>query len=235
MLDLSNPIEDDEDCPICKKYSQGPCGAFFKEWLQCTDDHPGKDVERKEENHIKKCHHLAVPLARCFEEHQAYYDEIDPNAIDHLDEEEEADEMELKLAWCKVIDTLEDDMKKSNNNNSMVVLSFPKDMQPDLQLRLPTNTGMVAFSLAHLDGEERPLICAYVKDQEGQILAAGSREDLWDWREGWGILQLAVLKVRGGGGALVLFQCLKRSLLCRSTLTLVCIYILHPQNRKPNP
>mmetsp|Transcript_1690 Transcript_1690/g.2408 ORF Transcript_1690/g.2408 Transcript_1690/m.2408 type:complete len:364 (-) Transcript_1690:51-1142(-) len=183
-------LDHKEDCPICRKYSQGPCGEIFKEWLQCTDDHPGTDPTTKEDYHISKCHHLAMPLAKCLEKHQAFYDQLDAIEIENQhdggdDDDDSMDELELQQAWENVIEELEEEHPKS--------MAFPSDIQPDLQLRVETNTGMAVFALCREKNEEdRPILCAYVKDQDGRLLAAGSREDLWDWRDGWGILRLAI-------------------------------------------
>jgi len=183
-------LDHKEDCPICRKYSQGPCGKIFKEWLQCTDDHPGTDPTTKEDHHISKCHHLAMPLAKCLEKHQAFYDQLDSMEIGTEDDsdsdgDDSADELELQQAWENVIKELEEEHSKS--------MAFPSDIQPDLQLRVETNTGMAVFALCREKyDEDRPILCAYVKDQDGRLLAAGSREDLWDWQDGWGILRLAI-------------------------------------------
>ena len=60
--------EEKNDCPLCKKYSRGPCGPLFQKWIDCIDG--------KEENNQSDCDYLLAPLDQCLKSHQAYYDKI---------------------------------------------------------------------------------------------------------------------------------------------------------------
>jgi len=87
---LNNITEDRKNCPICERYSQGPCGELFKTWLQCVDDHPGtirtSEQETGEERHLSACATHAQALASCLEQHQAFYDNL-PFHSDNLQED----------------------------------------------------------------------------------------------------------------------------------------------------
>lgn len=161
-----------EDCPVCKKFSQGPCGAMFREWMACTDQYPGPNPDNQEEDwHLSKCMHLAKPLSACLEEHQAHYAEMDVFA------EDDDDERELMDAWSNVISEVE---------VSREAVSFPSP--PNVQIRLANRTGMASFDYSLSD---KNIIMAYVRDDEtGELLAAGSSDDLWDYK-GKGILRLS--------------------------------------------
>ena len=83
----------DNNCPMCKKFSMGPCDDVFKMWLACTDKHPGKDA-RGEPLHLNKCSVLADELAKCLDENTEYYtkeeeEEEDTTTIETHDDRDE--------------------------------------------------------------------------------------------------------------------------------------------------
>lgn len=167
-MDISNK----DDCPVCKKYSQGPCGETFKKWLSCTDANPGKDAHG-EEIYLSKCETIFEPFVKCLEQNKDFYEELD------MFEEDEASEEDLFEAWNKVISEVE---------TTRTAIDFPNSL-PEVQIRLRNNTGMVTFSYKLPDGQ-RVVMC-YVKDDDtGEVLAAGSSDDLWP-HEGKGILRLS--------------------------------------------
>jgi hypothetical protein len=167
-VDTSNK----DDCPVCKKFSQGPCGEIFKTWMACTDEYPGKNPDHPNEAwHLSKCQHLAMPLGACLEKHESYYDELDIYADDD-------DEDQLMDAWNKVISDVE---------ATCSTVPFPS--APELQIKLSNNTGMASFEYG-FSGQK--IVMTYVRDDNsGELLAAGSRDDLWSYK-GKGILRLAI-------------------------------------------
>lgn len=169
-IDTSNK----DDCPVCKKFSQGPCGEIFKTWMACTEKFPGKNPDNPDEAwHLSKCQHLAMPLGACLEKHEAYYDELDIYAED--DEEEE----QLMEAWNKVI--------SEEVEATRTPVPFPSP--PQLEVKLSNNTGMASFEY-ELSGLK--IVMTYVRDDNsGELLAAGSMDDLWRYK-GKGILRLAI-------------------------------------------
>jgi len=169
---------EEEDCPICRKYSQGPCGELFKTWLKCTEDHKGVHPTTKEELHLSKCSHLATPLGECLETHKDFYDNLNV----YNDEEEEE---ELHKEWTSVVREVEKSAKDS-------VYEFPDSLTPELQIRPSNNTGMAAFVFNHGENS-KPLTLCYVKDaHSGELLAAGSLQDLWEWQDKYGVLKLRI-------------------------------------------
>ena len=164
-----------EDCPICRKYSQGPCGSIFHQWLDCTDANKGVDPETKEEWHLSKCSHLATPLAQCLKKHEHFYENLSI-----INDDEHEMEEDLKEAWQNVIHEVEE---KDRQN-------FPSEISPELQVKPMTGSGMAAFVYEY---NERRLILAYVKDDDtGELLAAGALEDLWEWQDKYGVLRLSL-------------------------------------------
>ena len=160
------------DCPICKKFSQGPCGELFKAWMACTDKHPGKNPDKPEEDlHLSKCLDLVKPLGTCLEEHTTFYEELDVYAEDY------GEEQGLMEAWKDVIAQVEKDRRPA---------LFPTP--PQLEIRLASNTGMASFDYELLG---KNIVMSYVKDADsGELLAAGSVDDLWEY-QGKGILRLS--------------------------------------------
>jgi hypothetical protein len=167
-IDASNK----DDCPVCKKYSQGPCGDIFKKWLNCTDAHPGKDADG-EDFYLTKCESLFEPFVKCLELNKDFYE-----ALDIHEEDDDIDEEDLFGAWSKVILDVE---------ACHQAVAFPETSQ-ELQIRLKNNTGMASFSYT-LSGSR--IVMCYVKDDDtGELLAAGSSDDLWE-HDGKGILRLS--------------------------------------------
>jgi len=178
--DINKKRRDDQDnCPVCKKYSQGPCGKLFVKWLSCTDEFPGQEADRKTECHIIKCRSLAEPLAKCLEKEAEYYESLDIHAKD-----DQIIEEDLREPWEKVIQELED---------SWTAVAFPSQ-RPFLEIRPQSRTGMAGFhyTLANKNSKSKKVIVlAYVRDTHtGELLAAGSMEDLWEY-DGKGILRLS--------------------------------------------
>ena len=167
--DLPSVDNEKEDCPICKKYSQGPCGDLFIQWLACTDKH-----RTSENSHIDKCASFAGPLAECLKIHEVLYDNIqvyndEPTPIGLQDE------------WVKVVKEVD----ASNKSQA-----FPSHLKPTLEYRLEIGTGIAGFVMKY--NETQPIIMACIKDSStGDLLAAGSMADLFEY-EGRGVLKLVI-------------------------------------------
>jgi len=149
--------EQKEDCPICKKFSSGPCGSIFQRWRDCIDENT---------NSSDKCDALVKELSVCLQQHQDYYDTY---------EEDDHDEntIELKSNWEDFINQLE-----STQQNSIVTVTDNTDMEPCMQVRLKTKTGIVEFFPSFTNKQN--LLMGYVKDDDtNQLLGAGSSTDLF--------------------------------------------------------
>lgn len=160
-------IADREDCPLCKKFGSGPCGETFKRWLACTDDHPGKDASG-EPLHLSKCSDLAEHLAKCLDENSEYYEKNDAKEV--LDSTTDKDG-ELKHAWKQFVDDMEGSIASGKYN----MLPFPEGINPNVEVRLATRTGAAFFSP---EDDGRPLVAAYILDDNGSVIAAGSKDDM---------------------------------------------------------
>jgi hypothetical protein len=51
----------ENDCPLCAKYLSGPCGRFFKEWYDCTNQNPS--------DYAQKCQPQFEAFSTCLEQH----------------------------------------------------------------------------------------------------------------------------------------------------------------------
>lgn len=164
---------DRDDCPMCKKFSRGPCGSHFTEWLDCTDANPGRD-DRGEPLHLNKCSDLAEKLAACLDINVAFYSK-NADSDDDVDEDDYSAASSgdaLKNAWKEFINEIEDGIKSGKHT----LLPFPRNIKPKMELRLSTLTG-AAFFVPENDG--RPILAAYILDDSSNIIAAASREDLY--------------------------------------------------------
>ncbi len=155
VASLSIPAENREDCPLCKKYSQGPCGSLFKKWIQCLD---------KQKDNESKCDALVIPLEKCLKQNKEFYDKISV-----YDDDDDKHSME---DWIEFISQIE----KSDTTSFR---SFSAEKQPEMQVRLESKMGAAMF---HKNIGNNILLMAYVKDQDGNIIGAGSSEDLYPFQ-----------------------------------------------------
>jgi hypothetical protein len=165
-----------DDCPICRKYSKGPCGRLFTDWMACADANSGKDRATGEDLHLTQCSELAEKLAKCLGEHAEEYSGPLNYDGDDVDDKEVGDRSgdisikDLADAWYELIGDLE------SPSSTISKKPFPSDIAPELEVRPSSGWGVGAF--APTDGRGEPLVLAYLRDQSGVVLAAGSGEDL---------------------------------------------------------
>ena len=164
-IDVVNSNRD--DCPMCKKFGSGPCGDVFKRWLDCTDQYPGKDSDGQP-LHLKTCSEFAVKLSKCLDEHSEYYTKYDE---EHKDDNSNEND-ELKAAWSEFVK----DTEVQINSHVYKLKDFPAIIAPTIQVRLQSKTG-AAFFKPQMDNDSS-LVVAYIIDDCGNVLAAGSREDM---------------------------------------------------------
>ena len=168
---IPDDITDREDCPLCKKFGSGPCGEVFKRWLACTDKHPGKDASG-EPLHLSKCSDFAEKLAECLDVNSEYYTKNDhDNKDQNQDEKATEKDKELKDAWREFVNEMEDGVTSGKYS----LLPYPEKLNPKMEVQLASRTG-ASFFVPEKDGH--PIIAAYVLDESGGVIAAGSREDM---------------------------------------------------------
>ena len=160
--------EDRNECLVCKKYSQGPCGKLFTKWLDCIDENSGKE---------SICDQLVLSLDKCLKQYDEYYDNISIYDNDS-DEEVNLDH------WKEFILSLE-----SGQEHEIVFKDFPPEIVPQLQIRLQKMIGVIEYHPKILRyGREYNLVLGYAKDNKGNILAAASSDELVEY-EGMLILR----------------------------------------------
>lgn len=155
---------DDNDCPICAKFSRGPCGTLFRQWLKCTDDHPGEN-DNGDPLHLAKCKQFATPLAECLETHNDFYSETMTTLDDANDDTTEA---EFKKSWEDIATEVEKEYKR---------MKFPQKMVPDMEVILEKRDGAAWLHLTHTENSDK-IMLAFLKDQNGTLLGAGTFEDV---------------------------------------------------------
>jgi len=174
--DLGNDIasvavDDREDCPMCKKFGSGPCGDIFKRWLNCTDKHPGKDANG-EPLHLTHCVDLAEKLGECLDTHADHYTSKDNEEDIKQQEKARSKETdELKSAWSEFVSEMEEGIR----TNTFTTLPFPEKYSPSMQFKPSSKSGAAIFA-PEIDGAS--IITAYIIDDDDNVLAAGSREDM---------------------------------------------------------
>ena len=161
---VPNILEDRDDCPMCKKFSIGPCGNIFKQWLACTDKYPGKDANG-EPLHLNKCSDYAETLAKCLDSNTDYYTKEDDNSNEQ--------DTSTKNDWQEFVKDIEDGIESGVYN----MQSFPRqESNPSIQVSSKTGTGVCFFG-SKMKGNS--IIAAYVLDENnGDVKAAGSKEDM---------------------------------------------------------
>ena len=153
---LSISKENRSDCPLCKKYSQGPCGTLFQQWLECIDANEGEE---------HKCDPLVVPLDKCLKDNKELYDKISL-----YDDDNDEDAVEK---WREFIQQVE-------GEDGIKYKPFEEKLQPEMQLRPKSQMGAAMF---HPKVDDQVLLLAYVKEQDGNLLGAGSVEDLFEFQD----------------------------------------------------
>jgi hypothetical protein len=175
------------NCPICEKYSQGPCGKVFEAWLKCTDDHPGRDAESGKDLHLIYCADHAQELADCLNKHQDqdYYDRLDDNDNDSSDSDNSDNDeyvqssTDLKAEWERLI---REEFKEVPR------VPFPAYHTPQFELRPKDRVGVVSFEMSDIDDTEHEktmaLLLVFVQDAtSGELLAAAMPSELWHFSE----------------------------------------------------
>ena len=182
LLSLADRKKD--NCPICEKYSQGPCGKFFTTWLECTDRHPGKDPTTQQDLHLSQCASFAAALADCLNQNEEYYEK--PFQQDVCDDNRpEEDALQLQGAWEELIDK---ELTKVPRQ------AYPKGHQPQLEFRPNDRLGVIFVDLQ--DIQDQALLLVFVQDDDSKrLLSAGSLDDLFvfpkDGKE-TGVLQCTI-------------------------------------------
>lgn len=180
-------VEEDKsnNCPMCKKFSRGPCGNIFQRWLVCTDCHTGKvNSSTGEPLHLSKCADFAVELAECLEENTDYYTK-DENEEEIVDDGQQLlqDSSELKNAWTVFVTDMEDSIR----SGKYTVRPFPAALDPKIKIRANTTTGAAFFMSLENENDEQQqpqqqqplLVAAYILDDNSNVIAAGSQEDMY--------------------------------------------------------
>lgn len=145
---------------MCKKYSQGPCGEIFNDWLSCIDSNMGSE---------QNCDEYAKRLKECLDRHNQYYD-----TIDSYGETQDAKDDENIQKWRLFVDELEQDGK---------MITFEDGTHPpEMQIRLKSKMGAAMFH-PNISTTGDILLLVYVKDQHGELLGAGSVDELFYWNE----------------------------------------------------
>jgi len=159
---------DESACPLCKKYSQGPCGKLFQQWIECID-------ANENEGDASKCDSHVVPLDKCLKEHQEYYDKISIH-----DNEDDNDQVAIDK-WKDFILAIEqEDGIKYRPFSPSHDDAHAHAHEPEMQLRPKSNMGAAMF---HPEMVDQVLLLAYIKDQDGNLLGAGSVEDLFPFQD----------------------------------------------------
>jgi hypothetical protein len=167
-INIADVKTDREDCPMCKKFGSGPCGDTFKRWLACTDQHPGKDA-KGEPVHITKCLDFAEKLSECLDKHSEYYTKYDENTTKEVGLNESN---ELEEAWADFVRETEEQIAVGKYKS----VPFPAEIEPTMQVRLELQNGATYFKLKMQN--DASIIVAYILDDKGNVLAAGSMDDM---------------------------------------------------------
>jgi hypothetical protein len=112
-----------------------------------------------------------VPLDQCLKEHVQYYD-----SIQTIDPENDMDKDDTDK-WRDFLKELGQEQEQAGGEGSIDTRDFPKEYEPTMELRPKDQTGFAMF--CPRVQQDRQLLLAYIQDQDGNVLGAGSVEDLY--------------------------------------------------------
>ena len=122
--------------------------------------------------HLTSCAEFAEKLAACLVSNTEYYEKYDAQNNEGHEKNQRDNTEELKGAWKEFVHEMENGIKTHKYSTT----PFPKNNQPKMEVRLSSRMGAAFFASEMECGST--LIAAYILDQDGNVLAAGSREDM---------------------------------------------------------
>jgi hypothetical protein len=194
------PTSYSDDCPLCAKYSAGPCGTLFRRWLACTDNAAAAKKANtndsgggSDDDHVALCAQDFDRLQACLEEHSDYYDKIRVGGESQEGTEDDAgatSTSSVQEAWETMI---------REELVGAATESFPGASRPIVRIRPKTGQATASFAVSSSSSKGVDnFVLAFVrtinkdndtatdsKDDEDTdadaytLLAAGAREDLY--------------------------------------------------------
>jgi hypothetical protein len=181
------PTSYSDDCPLCAKYSAGPCGTLFRQWLACTDAAAATD---KGGDGVALCAQDFDRLQACLEEHSDYYDKIhaDEQVLggyqeDGRDDSGATSTSSIQQAWETMI---------QEELSCAVTESFPETLRPIVRIRPKTGQATASFAVSSSSKGVDNFVLAFVRNDNSKdanadgndanayiLLAAGAKEDLY--------------------------------------------------------
>jgi hypothetical protein len=158
-----------EDCPLCQKYGQGPCGDLFYVWLDCTDAaSPGDD-------RVTRCAPHFERFQNCLEREEDYYSTGSTTAREEKEEDSKQvhppdateHKEDLRDGWQELI---REDLEGVERQD------FPRSLEPRI-VTSDNNVWCVSFFSDRL-----VLVYVYLG---GKLVTAASIEDLILGEEEW--------------------------------------------------
>jgi hypothetical protein len=203
------PTSYSDDCPLCAKYSAGPCGTLFRRWLACTDNAAaakktntngsGGDDDR---DHVALCAQDFDRLQACLEEHSDYYDKIrvggdsQEEGTGDDDDDDAGATSSSRTAGSSVQQAWESMIQEELAGAATE--SFPEALRPIVRIRPKTGQATASFAVSSLSSKGVDnFVLAFVRtiskendtaannDEEDNdadaytLLAAGAKEDLY--------------------------------------------------------
>jgi hypothetical protein len=185
------PSSYSDDCPLCAKYSAGPCGTLFRQWLACTDNAVVANTSdngsgNDDHDHVALCAQDFGRLQACLEEHSDYYDKIRADVDDAgaTSTSTSTSPSSVQQAWENMI---------QEELAGAATKSFPHSLRPNVRIRPKTGQATASFvvSSSSSNGVDN-FVLAFVRtmskgndSDEGNdadaytLLAAGAKEDLF--------------------------------------------------------
>lgn len=156
--------EKETSCFICRVNREGPCRNYWRRFEKCMDANPGED-DKGNSLSAEACEKPFMAWMRCQQNHLEYYQHR-ANVVEH----------EL---WTDDVVGLEDERPSK---------PFPSKIKPGVEITAPSGVdsksehgpsnsrAQIIFKLESDEGA--PLVMAYVKDSQGNLLGFGSLSKL---------------------------------------------------------
>lgn len=145
------------DCPICEKYGNGPCGPYFWNWWNCTEENT--------QDFADKCSGQFLKFQTCVDRHMTT--DSMPLTTNNNNKEEGDD---VAQAWDRFV---------TEELASIPREHFPNELEPDVTLSFNNRLGEIAF-FSH--NGDMHLVAAIIRRNDGPagttVIAASAATDM---------------------------------------------------------
>jgi hypothetical protein len=136
------------DCPICRKFSRGPCGTLFQTWYDCTEANP--------QNEVDACADAFAQFQQCLDQNEAYYSSDDSDTNPQANRKNDLSDLkDINVQW--------DALLQEGELSTMERGPFPPSLQPRCDCQSDTTTAPESSNITIWFPHESHLLLAMVQ------------------------------------------------------------------------